>query len=223
MVENNFNKEPSTRLETPQELTPPPRPAGAPWWLVIVLMLGLGGMAAYIAWMNSATLKNRMGYITDFMKSRNSEAELVSPTPSADSVAAWENSLLNSGTLATDSETQDWKSDSEPTQEATNPETGRSASTAPGFGTPAPVSEAATPVASGYYIKAGEFTSRRAAQFRVSELRQGNYWGKIIEPDSAGGTYIVSVGEFTSFNKAKEKARTIGFIMDIRTSVVKTE
>lgn len=206
------------------------RKAGAPWWLVIVLVLGLLGMASYIAWMNSATLKNRMGYVSDFWDSRDSEAELLSYSPGAESVGAWEDTLMNSEFVATDSVVQDWKSSPELAQEITNtePVTGTTAlPTTPELAEPSPVTEPAplTPVAAKptYYIKAGEFASKRAAQLRIGELRQGNYRGKIIEPDSEGGSYIVSVGEFTSFKKAKERARAIGFIMDIRTSVVEKQ
>lgn len=179
-------------------------------------------MASYIAWVNSDTLKNRMNYVSDFFGTRNSEAELLSPAPTADSVAVWENSLLNEAALAPDSEAQEWKSSPDPAQTVTGSEANQTVPPAPGSDLPAPAVEV-TAAEPGYYIKAGEFSSRRAALARISELRQGNYWGKLIEPDSAGGTYIVSVGEFTSFNKAKEKARTIGFILDIRTSVVKKE
>lgn len=222
MIENNEKREPGTRLETGEDLNAPlyPRRAGAPWWLVVVLLVGLVGMAAYIAWMNSVTLKNRMNYLSEFIGSRKAEAELLSPTPTADSVAAWENSLLNSGALSPDSEDQEWKSSPEPLLPSTDSDPNQTPNPVSDFKETTPV---AAPAESGYFIKAGEFSSRRAALERVKELRQGNYWGKVIEPDSAGGTYLVSVGEFTSFNKAKEKARTIGFILDIRTSVVKME
>ena len=225
MIENNVKRGPGTRLETEEESTAQlrPRAAGAPWWLVVVLILGLVGMAAYIAWMNSATLKNRMNYLSEFLGSRKSEAELLSSMPTVDSVAAWEKLLLNAGTLAPDSGAQGWKSGPEPTQISTDSEPNQKPPPVSDFNKPAPIATTTSAAEPGYYIKAGEFTSRRAALERVSELRQGNYWGKVIEPDSAGGTYIVSVGEFASFTKAKEKARTIGFIMDIRTSVVKKE
>lgn len=124
MIENNVKRESGTRPETGEESTAQPRPhaAGAPWWLVIVLVFGLVGMAIYIAWMNSATIKNRMEYVSGFLGSRKPEAELLSPIPNADSVAAWEKLLLNAGTLAPDSGAQGWKSGPEPTQISTGSE-----------------------------------------------------------------------------------------------------
>lgn len=224
MTEDNVKREPGIRPEAGDERTSlrSSRGAGAPWWLVIVLLLGLVAMASYIAWINADTLKNRLNYVSDFWDSRDSEAELLSPAPAADSGASWENAPLDEGTLAPDSEAREWKSGQEPAQVTPVSEADPTVFPAPGVDQPAPAATITAPEP-GYYIKAGEFTSRRAALARISELRQGNYWGEVIEPDSAGGTYMVAVGEFASFNKAKEKARTIGFILDIRTSVVKKE
>lgn len=228
MVENNVKREPMKRMEREQEPISNSQAAGAPWWLVIVLILGLVGMASYIAWLNSATLKNRMNYVSEFLDSRNSEAELLLTENEA--VVAWEDTLMND--VATDTMAQGWKISPDPTLATVDTEpvtVTTSLPTTPEVAEPSPVIEPTpipvTPAAtkSVYYIKAGEFTSKRAALFRISELRQGNYRGKIIEPDSEGGRYVVSVGEFNSFKKAKERARAIGFIMDIRTSVVKNE
>ncbi|WP_373330608.1 SPOR domain-containing protein [Salmonirosea aquatica] len=201
--------------------------------MVVVLLVALLGMASYIAWMNSADPAYRKGYLAYYLGSGNSEAELLESTiPSdipSDSLAAWENSLLSANQLGTDSTAQDWKSLSELTNEATGTDTvsNQSFQSLPTQTTPKePVQTdnfvAPKPVLA-YYIKAGEFESRSSALFRIKELRQGNYKAKIIEPDSAGGTFVVSAGEFSSYKRALDQAQAIGFIMDIRTSVIKRE
>jgi len=229
MEERKLKKIPGKKLDTSRETNDYKQPSssGAPWWLVFVLVLALLGMGSYIAWMNSAEPENRKSYLSYLFGLKDSETEVLAPIPVEDSLAVWEGTLLNSDQLGTDSVAQDWNSSSSAiTNESPEPVF----DTSPSLQVPAKESvQQALPEASpvpaeaGYYIKAGEFKSRSSALFRISELRQGNYPAKIIEPASVGENYIVSAGEFTSYSKAKEQAKTIGFILDIRTSVVKKE
>lgn len=207
-------------MEKESTPTTPRQAAGAPWWLVIVLGLGLVGLASYIAWMNSALPGDRKDFLSFFLGPRTSGTQTVAP----DSSAIWENSLLNTTTttLDTDSVAQGWQNNVEGTNRMSDTVLTQVPPPPTTFNAPIPetVPESVQPE---YYIKAGEFKSKSSALFRVSELRQGNYSAKIIEPDSPGGTFVVTVGEYTSYTKARAQARTIGFILDIRTSVVKTE
>lgn len=219
MDERNLKKGLGTILDKQNDLPQTKRneSAGAPWWLVIVLVLVLVGLGSYIAWMNSALPGNRMDFLSFFQEPRTSGTQTVAP----DSLAIWEDSLLNENAFVTDSTAQGLQAIPGATV------VGDTALTS--VPPVSPTVNAAIPAAApesfkpGYYIKAGEFKSRSSAQYRVSDLRQGNYPAKIIEPDSSGGTFIVSAGEFSSYNKARAQARTIGFILDIRTSVVKKE
>ncbi len=219
MEERYSKKGLGTFLEEQNELTKKKQSqsAGAPWWLVIVLVLGLLGSVFYVAWMNSDLVGDRRDFLPFFLKPRTSGTQIV--VPESDSLAVWENSLLNANALDSESTAQEWHNNLKATTGI--PDTALTR-VPPSFSTiPPPVPEATpVPAVPGYYIKAGEFRSRRSALFRVSELRQGNYWAKIIEPDSSGGVFIVSAGEYKSFKKARAQARTIGFILDIRTSVV---
>ncbi len=239
MEERYIKKGLGAFLEEQNELTLKKRSqsAGAPWWLVIVLVLGLLGLACYIAWTNSASPDNRKGFLSFFLGPRTSDTQIVVP----DSSAIWEDSLLNANTLDADSSAQTWQNNAEGTTGTTDAVTVLTEVPPPSPSFDAPISKAVpksvdapiskTPISEavpesvqpGYYIKAGEFKSRSSALYRVSELRQGNYSAKIIEPDSPGGTFVVTAGEFTSYTKARAQARTIGFILDIRTSVVKKE
>lgn len=215
-----MKNEPLIISDMEKESTPttPRQAAGAPWWLVIVLGLGLVGLASYIAWMNSALPGDRKDFLAFFLGPRTSGTQTVAP----DSSAIWESSLLNTTTLETDSVAQGWQNNVEGTNRMSDTALTQVPPSPTTFD--APIAETVPEsVQPGYYIKAGEFKSKSSALFRVRELRQGNYSAKIIEPDSPGGTFVVTAGEFTSYTKARAQAQTIGFILDIRTSVVKTE
>jgi hypothetical protein len=218
MEEHNLKKEPALTSDRQNESTQavPRQSTGAPWWLVIVLVLVLLGLASYIAWINSALPGDRKDFLSFFLGPRTEGTQTVDP----DSLIVWEKSFLNTNTLTTDSMAQDWETSPEGTNEIPDP----ALTQAPSPALNSSLSDAESePVGAGYYIKAGEFKSRNSALSRVSDLRQGNYPAKIIEPDSSDGVFIVTAGEFTSYSRAREQARTIGFILDIRTSVVKKE
>jgi hypothetical protein len=220
MEERNLKNKPLLMSEMKNESTPKttPQAAGAPWWLVIVLGLGLVGSACYIAWMNSALPGDRKDFLSFFLGPRTSGTQTVAP----DSSAIRENSLLSVTTLDTDSAASGWAANPEATPGTPDTVLTQVPPASAAFNTAIP-DAVPSAAGSGYYIKAGEFKSKSSAQFRVSELRQGNYSAKIIEPDSSGGTFVVTAGEYTSYSKAVAQARTIGFILDISTSVVKKE
>lgn len=88
---------------------------------------------------------------------------------------------------------------------------------------PSPTPPATAPIATTggtvYVINAGEFKSKGSAQFRISELRQGNYAARLIEPTSPDGMYKVVVGEYQNESTAKSVAQSMSFILEIRASV----
>ena len=70
-----------------------------------------------------------------------------------------------------------------------------------------------------YVVNAGEFGSRGAAQRRVEELRQGDFEARVVAPDGDHPSYRVVAGEYRSRSAAQRAASSIGFILEISTSV----
>ena len=193
-----------------------------PWWLVIFILVLLAGFMFYIKFLNSPAAKEY----------RSFWAYLVEPKPTevlSDSVAAPADDIAvlfgaDSATTSTDAGFgDDWAETSPPTATTTPQNDGFAAgSSGASENRPTPPPAASPPPArqgTGFVINAGEFKTKGSAQFRVSELRQGNYPARIVEPASPDGMYKVVVGEYQSESTAQSVARSMGFILEIRTSV----
>ncbi|WP_247232480.1 SPOR domain-containing protein [Telluribacter sp. SYSU D00476] len=88
-----------------------------------------------------------------------------------------------------------------------------------------PVAEKA-PAAEGktvYYIQAGSFKDRNNAALRQRDLMGGGYRAKIHDPQQPGGYYTVTAGPYQNFKVAQDEAESIGFILEIKTSVIKKQ
>ncbi len=197
-----------------------------PWWLVIFIVVLLIGFLFYIKWLNSPAAKQYPSFWAYLVESKPTEVKSNSPAAPADNVAALSGTDTTSNADA--GFTDEWA-------EATPPAT----ATAPldaGFSenttvipttnpTPSPAPPTTVPTATTagtfYVINAGEFKSKGSAQFRISELRQGNYAARLIEPSSPDGMYKVVVGEYQNESTAKSVAQSMSFILEIRASVEK--
>jgi len=74
-----------------------------------------------------------------------------------------------------------------------------------------------------YYVVAGNFSSKVAANRLKQELSQGGYPTQILDPEKKGEPYKVVAGVFRNYKAAQDQAESIGFIMDIKTTVFKKE
>jgi cell division septation protein DedD len=112
-----------------------------------------------------------------------------------------------------------WDTPSEPTEIQTNtPEIAKSETTfQPVVAQPQPTKTTETL----YYVIAGSFKTKAAANQFKQELSQGGYSIQILEPEKEGETYKVAAGIFRNYKAAQDQAESIGFIMDIETTVFK--
>ncbi|GAB3177195.1 SPOR domain-containing protein [Telluribacter humicola] len=74
-----------------------------------------------------------------------------------------------------------------------------------------------------YYVQAGSFKSRSNAVYRQRDLKGGGYRAQIHDPQQAGGNYTVTAGPYQNFKVAQDEAESIGFILEIKTSVIKKQ
>lgn len=74
-----------------------------------------------------------------------------------------------------------------------------------------------------YYVLVGTFKSEAAAQNLKNEVKQGGYTVKILAPETPGDTYKLTAGVYRNFKAAQDQAESIGFILDVKTSVFKKE
>ncbi len=199
-----------------------------PWWLVIFIVVLLAGFLFYIKWLNSPASKEYQSFWAYLVGPKLTEVRSDSPIAPADDIAA----LFGTDSTLEDSSTSlndDWAETSPPTASTTsdNEFSGDSSPTpenipVPTAPSPTRPAAAPTPAASEgtvYVINAGEFKSKGSAQSRISELRQGNYAARLIEPTSEGGMYKVVVGEYQNESTARSVAQSMSFILEIRASV----
>ncbi|MCU0339229.1 MAG: SPOR domain-containing protein, partial [Spirosomaceae bacterium] len=74
-----------------------------------------------------------------------------------------------------------------------------------------------------YYVFFGNFKSSEAANGLKRDLAQGGYSTKMLPPDNESDSYQLVAGPFKSQRRAKEQAQSIGYILDLQTSVIKRE
>lgn len=74
-----------------------------------------------------------------------------------------------------------------------------------------------------YYVQAGSFKDRNSARQRQRELMGGGYQVKIQDADPAGGNYQVTTGPYQNYKQAQDAAQSIGFILEIKTSILKKQ
>jgi polysaccharide biosynthesis transport protein len=74
-----------------------------------------------------------------------------------------------------------------------------------------------------YYVLVGTFKSEAAAQNLKNEVKQGGYNVKILTPETPGDTYKLTAGVYRNYKAAQDQAESIGFIMDVKTSVFKKD
>ncbi len=197
-----------------------------PWWLVIFIVVLLVGFLFYIKWLNSPAAKEYRSFWAYLVEPKSTEVKSDSLAAPVDDIAALfgTDSTSNADAGFTD----EWA-------EATSPATTTPAdngfsennSATPANNPALPAPSSAPPVAAPsapsagivYVINAGEFKSKGSAQFRISELRQGNYAARLIEPTSPDGMYKVVVGEYQKESTARSVAQSMSFILEIRASV----
>lgn len=197
-----------------------------PWWLVIFIVVLLAGFLFYIKWLNSPAAKEYRSFWAYLVEPKPTEVKSDSLAAPADDIAALfgTDSTSNADAGFTD----EWAETTPPV--ATTPvDNGFSEnnSATPASNPTPPAPSPAPPVAAPsattggtfYIINAGEFKSKGSAQFRISELRQGNYAARLIEPASPDGMYKVVVGEYQKESTAKSVAQSMSFILEIRASV----
>jgi cell division protein FtsN len=74
-----------------------------------------------------------------------------------------------------------------------------------------------------YYVFFGNFKTAEAANDLKRDLVQGGYSTKMLSPDTESDSYQLVAGPFKSQRRAREQAKSIGYILDIQTSVIKRE
>lgn len=195
-----------------------------PWGLVIFIVVLLVGFLVYIKWLNSPVAKQYPSFWAYLVEPKPTEVESDSPAASAANIAA----LLGTDTTSNADAgfTDEW-AEATPPATATAPldaefsENTTAIPTTNPTPSPAPPTTVPTATTAGtfYVINAGEFKSKGSAQFRISELRQGNYAARLIEPSSPDGMYKVVVGEYQNESTAKSVAQSMSFILEIRASV----
>lgn len=88
---------------------------------------------------------------------------------------------------------------------------------------PPPTIDTATSKKSVYYVLVGTFSSPSEANALKRDLAQGGYSPTLLPPDSEGAPYQLTAGRYRSYIKAKQQAQSIGYILDLKTSVLKKE
>lgn len=199
-----------------------------PWWLVIFIVVLLTGFLFYIKWLNSPAVKEYRSFWAYLVEPKPTEVLSDSLSVPTDDIAALFGTDSTSNADAGFSD--DW-AEATPPAPATTADNGFSEtnSSTPANNnpatpaTPSPASPATAPTASTggtvYVINAGEFKSKGSAQFRMGELRQGNYAARLIEPASPDGMYKVVVGEYQKESTARNVAQSMSFILEIRALV----
>ncbi len=195
-----------------------------PWWLVVLIVVLLAGFLFYIKWLNSPAAREYRSFWAYLVEPAPTEIKSDQPAAPADDIAVLfgTDSIANADPGFDD----DWAQDTPPAPAPPDDVFSENTSSPPAGNPtpPPPPPRAATqvPVATAgtvYVINAGEFKTKGSAQFRISELRQGNYAARLIEPDSEDGMYKVVVGEYQNEGYAKSVAQSMGFILEIRASV----
>lgn len=198
-----------------------------PWWLVIFIVVLLAGFLFYIKWLNSPAAKEYRSFWSYLVEPKPTEVVSDSLAAPADDIAALfgTDSTSNAGAGFTD----EWAETTPSTTTAITSDDGFSENNSatpannptPPAPSPSPPATVPTTTTAGtvYVINAGEFKSKGSAQFRISELRQGNYAARLIEPASPEGMYKVVVGEYQKESTAKSVAQSMSFILEIRASV----
>lgn len=199
-----------------------------PWWLVVFIVLLLAGFMFYIKWLNSPAAGEYRSFWAYLVEPRPTEVLSDSLSAPTDDIAALFGTDSTSNTDAGFGD--DW-AEATPSASAATADTDfpENSSSTPVNNNPvppaapSPASPATAPTASTagtiYVINAGEFKSKGSAQFRMSELRQGNYTARLIEPASPDGMYKVVVGEYQKESTARNVAQSMSFILEIRASV----
>ena len=198
-----------------------------PWWLVIFIVVLLTGFLFYIKWLNSPTAQEYRSFWAYLAQSKPTKVKSDSLASPADDIAALfgTDSTSNANAGITD----EWAESTLPPANNTPADNGFSENnSATPVSDPPPLAPSpAPPVAAltattgrtAYVINAGEFRSKGSAQFRISELRQGNYPARLIEPASPDGMYKVVVGEYQKESTARSVAQSMSFILEIKASV----
>lgn len=74
-----------------------------------------------------------------------------------------------------------------------------------------------------YYVVVGRFESQNSAQSLQHELAQGGYTSKMLPPDDEDNTYRLTAGAYRNYKAAQDQAASIGYILDLSTTVLKKE
>ncbi len=192
-----------------------------PWWLVGVLALILLLFGIYVHWLNSPRVIEYESFWAYLLGPRMSQVIPDSVLVAQQSTEFGMAFDPDENPLSVDSIVDSWNTEgvSDPAADTLSRigfEESITAAPSPTF--EAPLSPIVSPA---YYIKAGEFKTKSSALFRIKELQQGNYSSRLIEPSTSGGTYIVAVGDFEDYAKAREQSRAINFILEIKSTVEK--
>lgn len=191
--------------------------------------MGLGLLGGYIGWLNAPDDAKGDDILAYLFGTTENGSETDPSVVRSDSPGIWNDSPLAGTTLAQDSSTDLW--DTEAKIDTARTDNAQFQAEAPSaLPSPLPpvtnrqvqvpaVREETSSDSRTYQISAGQFKSRKSAKIRISELRQGNYPARLVEPNASDGYYDVVVGEYTDYARAKSKAREIGFILEIKATV----
>ncbi|WP_373515233.1 SPOR domain-containing protein [Persicitalea sp.] len=199
-----------------------------PWWLVIFIMVLLAGFLFYVRWLNSPAAKEYRSFWAYLVEPKSTAVISDSSAAPEDDIASLFGNDSTPGSEAGFADNEDeWaqgtSAPAKPSEsELLGNSSNRVAENTP-VSAPSPAPPTVAPASSGggtvYVINAGEFKTKGSAQFRVSELRQGNYRAQLIEPTSPDGIYKVVVGEYQNEETAQTVARSMSFILEIKASV----
>ncbi|GAB2799938.1 hypothetical protein GCM10027275_52400 [Rhabdobacter roseus] len=187
------------------------------WIVGVLLLLTLVGSGAYLWWKTAADSQHQTFWAYWFS---GKKAALFSQTiedvdTSSDSIGIYnpaEDDTLPMLAEASASEpTDNWDAPA-PSTEEPREVPAPSQSVAPVAPAPAPPRE------TQYFVLGGTFNSRESARPRQTELLNGGYRAEIQE---AGGTFQVLTGPYDNYKAAQDKAESIGFILEIKTSIIK--
>ncbi|GHB58808.1 SPOR domain-containing protein [Persicitalea jodogahamensis] len=196
-----------------------------PWWLVAVIVVVLAGFLFYIKWLNSPAANEYQSFWAYLVGPKLTEVRSDPSVATADEIdALFGADSIGAGLGDEWAETSPTTTASTLDDEFTAGNTPAPESIATPVAPPParPVTAPTTPAVSEgtvYVINAGEFKTKGSAQFRIGELRQGNYAARLIEPSSPDGMYKVVVGEYKNESTAKSVAQSMSFILEIRASV----
>jgi hypothetical protein len=195
-----------------------------PWWLVVLIILGLLAFGIYIKKINTTESAQKEGFWA-FLTSNNENFNVLSDslTTVMDTSETWEG--INSGPIPNEvfpdtiTVVDEWGTP--PINQSNGPEVLDNPKDA--SPDPNPLESVKATGETTYYIIAGEFEDKLTANKRMQEIRQGNYPAKIIEPTGQNAMYRVVAGEYKNQTAAQSKAEALGFILEIKTRVEKKE